>query len=96
MSPDTLIEMATSLRTVLRENMLPALVLSLVGLLILLYVRGIVHAYRAAGADWRGMDRDVRLVFLLAVPLFRGAIKVLVLADRVFYTPRVEAMTSPK
>jgi energy-converting hydrogenase Eha subunit G len=79
--------------TNLPENILPGLVASLVVLLVFVYVRGILRAYRAAGADWAKMDRDVKMVFLLAVPLFRGAIKVLVLADQVFYTPKVEAMT---
>ena len=75
------------------ENILPALLFSVVGVLMLLYVRGMVRAYRAAGDGWRSMDRDVRLVFLLAVPLFRGAIKILLLADKIFYTPKVEATT---
>ena len=39
------------------------------------------------------MDRDVRLVFLLAVPLFRGGIQVLLLIDRLFYAPKTEIMT---
>ena len=52
-----------------------------------------MRAYRAAGEGWRSMDRDVKLVFLLAVPIFRGAIKILLLADKVFYTPKVEAIT---
>jgi hypothetical protein len=80
-------------RTSIRENALPALLASLVLLLLLLYMRGMVRAYRAAGAGWWSMDRDVRIVFLLAVPLFRGVITVFVLADRVFYTPKVELMT---
>ena len=75
------------------ENILPALLVSLAGLLMLLYMRGMVRAYRATGDDWQRMDCDVRIVFLFAVPLFRGAIKVLLLADRVFYTPKVEVMT---
>jgi hypothetical protein len=33
-----------------------------------------------------------RRVELLAVPLFRGGIKLFMLADRLFYTPRVELM----
>jgi hypothetical protein len=41
---------------------------------LLLYLRGMVRAYRTAGAGWKCMDRDVRVVFLLAVPLFRGGI----------------------
>jgi hypothetical protein len=90
---ESLIETAAALLTALQERFLPAIIASLVGLLMLLYMRGMVRAYRAAGDDWPGMDRDVRVVFLIAVPLFRGAIKVLVLADRVFYTPKVEAMT---
>jgi hypothetical protein len=36
------------------------------------------------------MDRDVRLVFLLVVPLFRGGIQVLLWVDRLFYTPTSE------
>ena len=77
----------------MRENLLPALIFGLVGVLTLLYVRGMMRAYRAAGEGWRSMDRDVKLVFLLAVPIFRGAIKILLLADKVFYTPKVEAIT---
>lgn len=77
----------------MRENLLPALIFGLVGVLTLLYVRGMMRAYRAAGEGWRSMDRDVKLVFFLAVPIFRGAIKILLLADKVFYTPKVEAIT---
>ena len=61
--------------------------------LLLLYAWGIVRAYRAAGDSWKTMDRDVRLVFLLAVPLFRGGINVLLWIDRLFYAPRSAAMT---
>ena len=74
------------------DDLLPALLLSFVTLLLLLYVRGMVRAYRAAGDDWKRMDRDVRMVFLFAVPLFRGGIKVFLWADRLFYTPKVERM----
>lgn len=70
--------------------LLPALAATIIAFLFLLYVRGIVHAYRAAGEGWKTMDRDVRLVFLLVVPLFRGGIQVLLLADRLFYTPKSE------
>jgi hypothetical protein len=78
------------------EAICPALLVSLLGLLALLYVRAMVLAYRAAGADWQRMDRDVRIVFLLAAPLFRGAIKLLLLADRILYTPKIETMTKPR
>ena len=47
----------------MRENMLPALMFSVIGVLLLLYVRGMVRAYRVAGDGWRSMDRDVKLVF---------------------------------
>jgi hypothetical protein len=80
-----LIASAATIRALLCENAPYALAASLGGLLVLLYVRGMWRAYRAAGDDWQDMDRDVRVVFLLAVPLFRGAITVLVLADRIFY-----------
>jgi hypothetical protein len=36
------------------------------------------------------MDRDVRLVFLLAVPLFRVGIQVLLWIDKLFYTPTLK------
>ena len=52
------------------DGLLPALPISLLIILLLLYVRGMVRAYRAAGDDWKRMDRDVRTVFLFAVPLF--------------------------
>ena len=51
-----------------------------------------LRAYRAAGDGWKRMDRDVRMVFLFAVPLFRGGIKLFLLADRLFYTPKFERM----
>jgi cytochrome bd-type quinol oxidase subunit 2 len=72
------------------DALLPALAASALLFLVLLYVRGIVRAYRAAGESWKAMDRDVRLVFLLAVPLFRGGIKVLLWMDSLFYTPSSE------
>jgi hypothetical protein len=74
------------------QDLLPALPVSFLIMALLLYLRGMVQAYRAAGAGWKCMDRDVRVVFLLAVPLFRGGIKLFMLADRLFYTPRVELM----
>jgi hypothetical protein len=76
------------------DAMLPALAASIVVFLLLLYVWGIVGAYRAAGDGWKTMDRDVRLVFLLAVPLFRAGIQVLLWVDRLFYTPKVEKITA--
>lgn len=69
------------------DNLLAALPLSIIIMLLLLYARGMYRAYRAAGDDWGKMDRDVRLVFLFAVPVFRGGIKVFILADRLFYRP---------
>jgi hypothetical protein len=87
-----LIENVRAYRTMVAENLLPALILSFVTLLPLLYVRGMVRAYRAAGDDWKRMDRDVRMVFLFAVPLFRGGIKLVLWADRLFYTPTIERM----
>ena len=74
-------------------SLLRVLAASILVFLLLLYAWGIVRAYRAAGDSWKTMDRDVRLVFLLAVPLFRGAIKVLLCIDRLFYNPRSAAMT---
>jgi hypothetical protein len=70
---EDLIETIAKVRATLQENTLAALAVSLLGLLVLLYVRGMVRAYRAAGDDWRSMDRDVRVVFLLAVPLMLRA-----------------------
>jgi hypothetical protein len=71
-------------------SLLPVLGVSILACLLLLYVRGILQAYRAAGDGWRTMDRDVRFVFLLVVPLFRGGIQVLLWIDRLFYTPKSE------
>ena len=73
--------------------LLPVLAASILVFLFVLYLRGIVRAYRAAGESWKTMDRNVRLVFLLAVPLFRGGIQVLLLIDRLFYAPKTERMT---
>ena len=75
------------------DTLLPPVAASIVVFLLLLYVWGIVGAYRAAGDGWKTMDRDARLVFLLAVPLFRGGILVLLWVDRLFYTPKAEKMT---
>jgi hypothetical protein len=72
---------------------LPAIILAC---LIVLYLRGVARAYRAAGDGWKRMDPDVRLVFILAVPLFRAGIHVLLLIDRLFYAPRTETMTKPR
>ena len=66
---------------------LPAIILVC---LIVLYLRGVVGPYRAAGDSWRTMDRDVRMAFLLVVPLFRGGIEILLLIDRMFYVPKAE------
>ena len=90
---EDLIENITTYRATVADNLLPVLLLSFVTLLLLLYVRGMVRVYRAAGDGWKRMDRDVRMVFLFAVPLFRGGIKVFLLADKLFYTPKVERMT---
>jgi hypothetical protein len=89
---EDLFENVTTYRATVWDNLLPVLLLSFVTLLLLLYLRGMARAYRAAGDAWKGMDRDVRMVFLLAVPLFRGGIKVFLWADRLFYTPKVERM----
>ena len=89
---EDLIENVTAYRATVADNLLPALLLSFVTLMLLLYVRGMVRAYRAAGDGWKRMDRDVRMVFLFAVPLFRGGIKLFLWADRLFYTPKVERM----
>ena len=89
---EDLVENVSAYWATVADNLLPSLLLSLVTLLLLLYVRGMVRAYRAAGDDWERMDRDVRTVFLLAVPLFRGGIKVFLWADRLFYTPTIERL----
>lgn len=72
------------------DALIPALAVGILALLTL-YLRGMVGAYRAAGVSWKTMDRDVRTVFLLAVPLFRGGIYLLIWIDRLFYTPKTEA-----
>ena len=90
---DDLLENVIAYRTTVADNVLPALLLSFIMLLLLLYLRGMVRAYRAAGDGWKRMDRDVRMVFLFAVPLFRGGIRLFLWADRLFYTPSVERMT---
>jgi hypothetical protein len=82
----------TTILPTVKEYFLPALPFSLLVVLLLIYLRGMVRAYCAAGDGWKRMDRDVRMVFLFAVPLFRGSINILVLADKLFYTPRAELM----
>lgn len=72
------------------DNLLAALPLSVVVMLSYLYIRGMYRAYRAAGDDWGRMDRDVRVVFLFAVPVFRGAVRLLMMADRIFYRPKTQ------
>jgi cytochrome bd-type quinol oxidase subunit 2 len=69
------------------SNLLTALPISILVLLALLYVRGVVRAYLAAGENWKRMDHDVRLVFILIVPLFRAGVTLLMCADRLFYRP---------
>ena len=49
------------------DPVIPVLIVSTLAL-VGLYVNGIVRACRAAGDSWKTMDRDVWLVFLLAVP----------------------------
>jgi hypothetical protein len=73
--------------------LLAVLAASILVFLVVLYLLGIVRAYRAARESWKTMDRDVRLVFLLAVPLFRGGIQLLLLVDKLFYSPKTEKMT---
>ena len=90
---EDLFENVTTYRATVADNVVPVLLPSFVILLLLLYLRGMARAYRAAGDTWKGMDRDVRMVFLFAVPLFRGGIKLFLWADRLFYTPKVERMT---
>jgi hypothetical protein len=89
-----LLQTAATLCSTVTEHFLPALPMSFLIVLLLLYLRGMVRAYRAAGAGWKRMDRDVRVVFLLAVPMFRGGIKLFMWADRLFYTPKVELMNN--
>jgi hypothetical protein len=55
--------------------------------LVVLYLWGVARAYRAAGDGWSTMDRDVRVVFLLTVPVFQAAVAVMLCIDRLFYTP---------
>ena len=71
------------------DDSLFAVAASFLVFLFMLYVWGIVRAYRAAGDGWKTMDRDVRLVFLFAVPLFRSGVQVLLWIDR-FYTPETD------
>ena len=69
---EDLIENVTTYRATVADNLLPELLLSFVTLLLLLYVRGMVRAYRAAGDGWKRMDRDVRMVFLSALAAGAG------------------------
>jgi hypothetical protein len=71
-----------------------ALAVSVLALLAL-YLRGMVSAYRAAGDSWKTMDPDVRMVFILAAPLFRGGINLLMWIDRLFYAPKSVPAASP-
>jgi hypothetical protein len=75
-------------------SVVPVLGTSVLVFLLLIYAWGIVGAYLAAGDTGKSMDRDVKVVFLLAVPLFRGGIRVLLWIDRLFYTPKTETMGS--
>ena len=59
-------------------------------LLTVLNVVGMVRAYRAGGAGWKNMDRDVKVVFLLVLPIVRCAGTALLLADRLLYRPKTE------
>jgi hypothetical protein len=42
--------------------------------LLLLYLIGVARAYFAVGREWARLDRDVRIVFLLAVPVLRAVV----------------------
>jgi hypothetical protein len=64
--------------------------LSVVALLLALYVRGVLRTYREARGGGKTIDRDVLVVLLLVVPLFRGAVRVLFWMDRLFFKPKVE------
>lgn len=77
------------------DNLMAALAVSLPIVLTLLYVRGVARAYIAAGENWKTMDPDVRVVFLLIVPLFRAGVALLMAADWLFYRPgRKDTCTS--
>lgn len=80
----------TGMQTTVKDYLFPALPFALVIILLFIYLRGMLRAYRAAADGWKSMDHDVRVVFLLAVPLFRGGIKTFMLADRLFYRPKAE------
>ena len=69
------------------DRLLTALPISIVISLALLYLTGVARAYLAAGERWKTMDRDVKVVFLLAVPLFRAGVALLMVADWIFYRP---------
>jgi len=92
MRHEELLDTVATIQAKVTDYLLPALPFSLLVVLLLIYLRGMVRAYRAAGDGWKSMDHDVRVVFLVAVPLFRGGIKAFMLADRMFYTPKAELM----
>jgi hypothetical protein len=63
-------------------------VFSFSGLVLFLYLLGIVRAYRAVPtSDWKGMDLDVRTVYLLLAPIALTIVDVVMIVDRLFYTP---------
>lgn len=62
-----------------------AVALTIAVIILGLYVFGMVAAYRAAGGGWSQMDRDVKLVYLLAVPLFQAGVRLLLWVDRLFF-----------
>jgi uncharacterized membrane protein YphA (DoxX/SURF4 family) len=70
--------------------------LLILGGLLAVYGWGVLRAYQAAAQDWNGMDRDVRLVFIFVVPIFRGAVRLLLLADSLFYNPRSSSAGPPR
>ncbi len=72
------------------DRLLTALPISIFVVLALLYLSGVARAYLAAGERWKTMDRDVKMVFLLVVPLFRAGVAVLMVADWIFYRPTVK------
>lgn len=61
--------------------------LTITSIILGLYVCGVVAAYRAAGTGWSRMDRDVKLVYLLAVPFFQAGVRLLLWVDRLLFAP---------
>ena len=76
------------------DKIVTAVIVSFVALLTVLYMTAIARTYREARGGWKNIDRDVLVVLLLVVPLFRAAIRALLWVDRLFYTPKVERIAN--